>query len=255
MPVLDLRAASRAVPLTIADPGPLRAAALRTWHGRMVNEHGSAPVFEALATQLEAVGAPAEDVARCREFADQERSHGVLCGAVVEALGGEARADIAEPEPVPEHPDVTPLEGVLRNLIHVGCMSETVAVSLIGAERIDMPDGELLELLTRIYADECAHSAFGWRMVRKLLPEDAELRASFLPWLRVAFAHLEEHELAHLPAKAVFPAEGAKWGLCSGPDARALFFATIEQIIVPGLEEIGLPASEAWNTRREVVAA
>jgi hypothetical protein len=65
----------------------------------------------------------------------------------------------------------------------------------------------------------------------------------------VAFAHLERHELAHLPEDATPPAEGAAFGLCSGPDARALFFDTVTGVIIPGLERFGLPAAEAWERR------
>lgn len=31
--------------------------------------------------------------------------------------------------------------------------------------------------------------------------------------------------------------------------ARALFYDTVEQVIVPGLEQHGLPAHDAWNER------
>ncbi len=55
-----------------------------------------------------------------------------------------------------------------------------------------------------------------------------------------------EHELAHLPVASEPPPEGAALGLCSGKDARALFFDTIEQVIIPGLEAHGIPARRAW---------
>jgi hypothetical protein len=36
------------------------------------------------------------------------------------------------------------------------------------------------------------------------------------------------------------------YGLCSGPDARVLFFDTALQVIVPGIEAHGIPARRAW---------
>jgi hypothetical protein len=65
----------------------------------MVNEHGSAQVFDALALQLREAGFDEADVTACRRFAVEERQHGVLCGAVVESLGGDARAEIDPPLP------------------------------------------------------------------------------------------------------------------------------------------------------------
>jgi hypothetical protein len=216
----------------------------------MVNEHGSARVFEALADALRRAGFSDEIVAECAGFADEERHHGALCGAVVEALGGEAVAPALAPEPIPAHGDVSPVEGVLRNLLSVSCLSETIAVSLIGAERLEMPEGALRDLLTRILADEIGHARFGWRIVSAEVPRvapDARRRLSI--YLRVAFGHLERHELAHLPASACPPPEGAKLGLCSGSEARALFYSTVEEIIVPRLEALGLEARRAWATR------
>jgi hypothetical protein len=213
----------------------------------MINEHSSARVFEGLAKQFAEAGVN-DVVDEVRGFADEERRHGVLCGAVVEALGGEARADVSDGDPYPAHADASSLEGALRNMLSICCLSETVAVSLIGAERIEMPDGELRELLTRIYADEVGHSRFGWRTLGRLAPTlDPALKDRLGEYLEVAFDHLVEHELAHLPESSQPPPEGVALGLCSGPDARKLFFDTVEQVIVPGLELHGIPAARAWS--------
>lgn len=245
---LDLRDQARAhVPEIDVDPA-LEQVAIGTWRARMINEYRSAVVFEALADQLAEAGMDVESVARCRSFADEERHHGVLCGAVVEALGGEARAWCPPDAAVPDHPDVSRREAALRNMISICCLSETVAVSLIGLEREELPDGPLHELLTRIWADECGHANFGWRRLADWIPADAEGRERVGDYLAVAFAHLETHELAHLPLRDP-PAGGEKVGLCRGAEARTLLTATIEQIIIPGLESHRLPARRAWGWR------
>lgn len=250
--ILDLREQSRQHMPRLEVIEPLRQAAIQTWTGRMINEHGSARVFEGLHRQLTAVGLPKRDLERLKTFADEERKHGVLCGAVVEALGGEARAPALSVVPYPEHEDVEPLEAALRNLLSISCLSETIAVSLIGAERLEMPDGELKDLLTRIYAEECGHANFGWRLLDQLLKRgDDALKKRLSIYLSVAFAHLEHHELAHLPLSSCPPPEGAALGLCSGADARELFYATIERIIIPGLESHGLSARDAWENRAQ----
>ncbi|HVH45417.1 MAG TPA: ferritin-like domain-containing protein [Labilithrix sp.] len=247
MATLDLRLQARSHVPALADLPHLREAAIATWRGRMINEHSSARVFEGLATQLADAGA--EDLAHeVRGFADEERRHGVLCGAVVEALGGEAVAESPDGEPYPRHEDAgSPLEAALRNMLSICCLSETVAVSLIGAERLEMPEGELRDLLTRIYADEVGHSRFGWRTLARLAPTlDAGTKERLGDYLVVAFAHLVEHELGHLPVASRPPPEGVAYGLCNGAEARTLFFETVERVIVPGLEVHGIPARRAW---------
>lgn len=247
---LDLTSHAAARRPRIPAPGALAPAVVATWHGRMVNEFMSSFVFAGLAAQMEDAGDD-EAAARCRDFAAEEREHGALCGAVVEAAGGVARAVTAPPRAVPEHARVSRRAAAARNVISVACMSETVAVSLIAAERMEMEDGPLRDLLTRIWADEIGHARFGWAWLDRTLPActDDERRA-IERYLPVALAHLEAHELAHLPETSAPPPEGKAYGLCSGRDARALFRDTVLEVIVPELERRGLGAAHAWQTRR-----
>lgn len=256
---LDLRAPARhvaeAAELAPVAAGPLRAAAVATWRGRMVQEHGSSAVFEGLAGQLRAAGFPAQVVAQCAAMAGEERRHGVLCGAVVEALGGEA-IGTCECIPFTAHTDVADdVEAVLRNLLSVCCLSETVAVALIGAERLEMPLGALRRLLSTLYGEEIGHARFGWHLVAATLAERSPAdRAALLGrlngYLRRAFAHLEAHELEHLPLGSRPPPEGAALGLCDGRAARGLFYDAVEQVIVPSLAALGFDAETAWRERR-----
>ena len=248
--VLDLRTEARAAMPALPELDHLRDAAIATWRGRMLNEHASARVFEALAAQLARAGLDADVVAQCASFAPEERRHGVMCGAVVQALGGEAIAAVHDAATFPEHHRVGAMEGALRNVLSVSCLSETVAVALIGAERLEMPPGSLRDLLTRIWSDEVGHARFGWVLAARCISAlDADARERMSRYLAVAFEHLERHELAHLPLASAPPAEGAALGLCSGADARTLFYATVHEVIVPRLDQLGLRASEAWRAR------
>lgn len=253
--VLDLRDQARQRRPIVPELPALQVAAVATWRGRMINEYQSAAVFGALAVQAERCGLSAALVRQLSEFEAEERKHGVLCGGVVEALGGEARAEVSTPRRLPEHTDVPALEGFLRNVLSVSCLSETVAVALIGAERLEMPEGPLRELLSEIWADEVGHARFGWRVVKELLPQlDDAARARLSLYLRVALRQLELHELAHLPLSSTPPPEGVALGLCSGADARTLFYETVQSAILPPLEALGLRAQDAWKARQSADA-
>jgi len=248
--VLDLRAAARANRPELPWLPELENAAIATWRARMVNEHQSAAVFGALAGQARRVGLAANVVQQLSEFEAEERKHGVLCGAVVEALGAEARVPVTLPRSLPEHADAAPLEALLRNVLSVSCLSETVAVALIGAERLEMPEGSLRELLSEIWADEVGHARFGWRVAQELLPQlDLTAKKRLSLYLRVALRHLELHELEHLPLASRPPADGAALGLCNGAAARTLFYRTVSDAILPALENLGLDAVDAWSAR------
>ncbi|TNF30526.1 MAG: ferritin-like domain-containing protein [Deltaproteobacteria bacterium] len=228
-----------------------REAAIGTWLGRMVNEHISARVFAALVPQLMAAGVEHDDLARVAGMIGEELSHGVMCGAVVEALGGEAFAPLPALDAVPTHADAGPVEAALRNLLSICCLSETVAVALITAEAERTPVPELAEVLRVILADEVGHARFGWRLLGPLLErldaESPEGRERLGGYLIGAFRHLREHELAHLPPRPAPSPEAERYGVCDGNEARALFFDTVETVIVPGLAAHGLPARVAWE--------
>ncbi|MEZ4468789.1 MAG: hypothetical protein R3F43_31265 [bacterium] len=91
-----------------------------------------------------------------------------------------------------------------RNLLSVCCLSETVAVALIGAERLEMPEGPLRDILTRILADEVGHARLGWRWLadhQQRLDAERRERPGPLPGRRVR-APAKAHELAR-PGPAV----------------------------------------------------
>lgn len=253
MALVDLRREAREAMPALPPVPHLYRSAISTWQGRMKNEHGSARVFRGLASQLARAGFSPSQVDEARSFSEEERSHGVLCGAVVEALGGEALFDEPAAPPFPMHESVPALEGVVRNLLSISCMSETVAVSLLSAERLEMPEGELRALLERILADEIGHARFGWKLVNELVPTfDRPARDRLSAYLAVAFAHLERHELAHLNERARPSAEAAALGLCQGSFGRELFYDTVSDVIVPRLEAAGLSAERAWGQRGRV---
>jgi hypothetical protein len=130
-------------------------------------------------------------------------------------------------------------------------MSETVAVTIITAERERMPDGDVKRVLSRILADEIGHARFGWSWLAEVAPTlDAAARARLGRYLEVAFAHVEAHELAHLPDTGAPPPGAEAVGVCSGREARELFYDTIEAVVVPQLDACGLPAARAWKERR-----
>ncbi len=225
-----------------------RKRAIATWKGRMVNEHISARVFAALIPQMMKAGLAPEWQHDVAQMIQEELSHGAQCAAMVHALGGEAVAEIPALADVPDHPDAPPLEGFLRNLLSISCLSETVAVSLIRAEQEEVGPPEMKEALKTILADEVQHARFGWNVLREISDDiPADMKARLSDYLVAAFRHVREHELAHLPVTTPPTEAATSVGVCDGNDARALFFDTIEQVIIPGLEEHGFLAQAAWD--------
>ncbi|MCA9668619.1 MAG: ferritin-like domain-containing protein [Myxococcales bacterium] len=253
MTVLDLKQYSRKVKLTLPDNLALtdeqRQLAISEWHGRMLNEHISARVFAALIPQMMRAEIEPELQARVADSCRQELRHGQLCAAVVEALGGSAIAELPELDDVPLHRDVSPLEGVVRNIIAVSCLNETVAVALLscGRERVGPP--ALEAIVTEILRDEVQHARLGWGLLEAIAPrltrdERQRLSDYLVPALRQLFdRHFLRPEATY--DRAPHGQSTAEVGVDDPREASELFLDTVHDVIVPGLTAHGLDAQGA----------
>ncbi len=233
----------------------VREAAVETWRARMVNEHRSSAVFAGLVPQMIEASTGFDLQHAALRAAHDEIAHAALCADVVRAFGGTPVAH-AEPAltPVPRHGELAPAERLLRNLLFVGCLSETVAVGLLTEEHALASDAWVRAVLEVILADEVAHAKLGWQFVGAVAPTlDDEARARTSAYLRVAFAYLVEKELPLLPVSPALDDADVRAreaaGLCSGHDARRIFFDTLTRVVVPSLDALGFEATRAWETR------
>lgn len=259
MAILDLRRQAREAGVTLTELTPLsevdRQRAIATWKARMVNEHVSARVFAQLIPQMMRAGIDPSWQESISIMVSDELRHGRQCAGMVHALGGEPVAEIPDVlTDVPVHSDVEPMEGFLRNILSVSCLSETVAVALIRAEKNEVSTPEMEATLDEILADEVQHARFGWRVLDELAPQlSEETRVRLSDYLISAFRHLTDHELRYLPIGDVPSEEAAAYGVCDGRDARRLFFDTVEQVIVPRLQEHGFKAEAAWQASQRPI--
>jgi hypothetical protein len=234
----------------------LRAIAVQTWLGRMINEHRSSNVFAGMLQTLIEASCALDAQSAVLTMAQDELRHAVLCGNVVRALGTKPVMH-AEPElrAVPRYEAVPTGERVLRQAIAVGCLSETVAVALISEERALATEPLIKWTLDKILADEVTHAKLGWSLASAFAPtldEAGRLRTE--RYLCAAFAHLESNELPLLASKPVTDSSVKKQrealGLCEGDGPQVLFADTVASVIIPGLEKLGLDAQRCWKERK-----
>lgn len=252
MTTLDLRKAARREPLAPIDVGAVPAsdleAARTNWRERMVSEHASARVFGDMVGGMMRAGLPSDEIRRVAAMAQQELDHGLLCARVLVALGVAPVGELPRLDVTPVHADAaSPLEAVLRNVISIGCCSETVAVALVATEREQAGPPALRKVLDQILRDEIKHSRFGWRLVSRLTPSLSKKERDGLDaYLVDAF----EHSIAFHGQFLDMPYagdEGVAIGAPHGGSSFVTFVTTMRQIVVPGLERCGLRAADAWN--------
>ncbi|MAQ13962.1 MAG: hypothetical protein CMN30_04100 [Sandaracinus sp.] len=230
-----------------------RALARNTWRARMVHEHQSAAVFARLLPQLMAAAATLEHKTTVLRMAMDELRHASLCAGVVTLLGGEpvAETELAT-QPLPDHPDAPPLEACLRNVMFVGCLSETVSIALLTEERELTTEPVIRRVVEQLAADEVLHAKLGWSFLAATWPTlDFEGRERTERYLPVAFRHLRAkmHEAMPLgaPIGPELKRELEALGVMTSEEGRELFAATVDAVIVPRLVDHGLTtAPDAW---------
>ena len=135
-----------------ASTGPITCAQQQL-EGMAVMERVSVTAFIELAAQLEARGAPADLIARCRAAATDEARHVEL---LVE-LGAGAPASAPEPAPV-----TTSLLDIALHNATEGCVTETWAALLVRHQSEHASDPAARHAFAQIAADEARHAQLAW---------------------------------------------------------------------------------------------
>ena len=179
-----------------------------------------------------------------------ELHHASLCQHVVSLLGGEpdVEGDLST-EALPEHRDASRLEAALRNVMFVGCMSETVALALLSEERELTTEPAIHHVVSQLAADETLHAKLGWSFLAETWPKlDDPARERTRAYLPIALGYLEEKMLGAMPLSdkpppAALMQEARALGVVGAREGRELLYEVIGEVILPRLEDHGLPAS------------
>lgn len=235
--VLDLRREAQQTPVTLDVALTLnddsRRIAVAEWTDRMVDEQAASRLFAGLLPQMMRAGVDAQFQAATADAVVDELRHARLCAAIVQALGGEARASLAGADDLPRHDGVSALEGLLRNVLDVACLGETVDVAVLENRYRRARESTFRRVIAEILDDEINHSRLGWRLLQQLEPRiDARMRERLGQHLIPGFARLFDRHAT--------PTSTGK----SSAD-RDLLIEVVNEVIVPRLEAFELPAREA----------
>lgn len=229
--------------------------AAQGWRDRALHEHHSAAVFSRLLPQLMAAEAPIEYKTSVLRMSMDELRHAALCFGVARFLGGTPclEADLRT-HPIPQHEDTTPRVAALRNVMFVGCLSETISVSLLTEERELCREPTIRRVVDQLAADEVLHARLGWSYLGELWPQlTPEERGDVDAYLPRAFGYLEAKMLHAMPTRGKLSPglrrELEGLGATEGSAGRELFYATLEGVIAPRLRDYGLDALRAWEGR------
>ncbi len=244
----------------------LRREAARQWARRACAEHGSIHQFSAVMHGLCEARVGLELLGALARLITDEVRHAELCAAMAVALlpeGGEPEL-FAWPTPDapwhdapgPEQPQAL-LAWAADAILIACCLGETISRPMYEALIVVTTDPVAEQVVRQILRDEHLHAAFGWDALALLLPAlEPAGRAQVQERLRRALGGFEAttacgYTIDEVAGRAITVERGeaANLGLLTSEQYAMIFFATIEQEVIPALHALGLDPAAAWAGR------
>lgn len=221
------------------------------WLRRVEAEYRSAAITQHLGLWLLQIGASPDLVKLAMRIAADEVAHADLSFRCYSAAGGTALPHIPR-ETLELARSDDPLEhDVLRVIVDVFCIGETIAVPLFKQLREGCTVPAARRVLDRVLRDEVRHRDFGWTALDWLLTEHPQ---------REAFAALVIAELPRFFRRirgtyappgvaeidAISPSDRA-WGLMAPARYADVVARTLDRDWVPRFGKRGVDARAAWG--------
>jgi hypothetical protein len=235
------------VVVLLTDSGdPVRDRLAYIWTKRSVAEHEATDRFTYYAARMRALGAPSRFEEETLAASADERRHLDLCLRVAERFG----IDSLELEPTNfalSGPD-TP-EQLFSDVVATCCFSETLNVALLSTTMKFVEDPEIRQATRELLADEVKHSRLGWAYLS--WGRSQGLGASLPSGLTKMLMTVTGPPLFSNPPPREDDSSYRYLGDAHMSERLQLFYQTVNEVILRGLEEHGI----ATDSAREWLAA
>lgn len=225
------------------------------WSARAVAEYESTAQFAQYVHRLTLIGAPVELIGAATRLVTDECRHAELCARLADAMGGR-RAQVGRDGL--QLYDIDDLHvACALTVLAVCCFGETLSVPMFRALTVVTTDPLAARVATIIAGDEEYHARYGWEALRWFVeradPAQHRRMLDLLPGLMAHFeriCHGSPDTYERLAGVELVVEEGGPNLGTLPPDTYAgIFYATMEDTILPQLDELGLRGFESWQIR------
>ena len=228
---------------------PLRRTIGTAWAFRTRVEREAAERFARLGPAIASWDAASPVVALMERAAGDERRHAAFCAELAGRYGDAVGSEWpAAPSIAPA--GLAPREALLYEVVACCCITETESVATVATLLADEPEPTVREVLHQIAKDEVVHGRMGWaHLARETRAIDISFVSRFVP----AMLSGTVGDGLFAPASAE-PDEGefARHGILATARKREIFVRTLEEVVLPGLEQFGIDTApaRAWLLAR-----
>ena len=222
----------------------MNEAAGKAWAFRNAVERDATTRFARLARRLEKIGTPAALVKLAEKASRDEERHAGYCAEMAARYDAPLLTDPIVPSEIAPR-ELRPRQRVLYE-VAASCMAESestmMLVTLMGAAK----NQEIRSLLREFSRDEVTHARLGWAVLASHKDrDDLSFLAKWIPWMLRTTAGDSFERDAPEPEEDETLVEH---GVLPAAVRRRVFVQALDEVIFPGLEELGVDAgpSRAW---------
>jgi hypothetical protein len=218
-----------------------------TWAQRAQAELGAEKRFLHLAQNLRDLGAHEKIVSLALQSARDEAWHSKICADLAKHFGHETGFSQLSHQSHPEvdkvKADLSSGQRLVYDVVAMCCLTETVNAALLSVLYESTEISVVKKVTHRILTDEIKHSQMGWAFLES---EENKRDFSFLAqYIPVMLTEAVQEELFIPPVSATFGDSSLQYGVLPLEKRLAQFQATMEGIVLPGLETYGIDINPA----------
>jgi hypothetical protein len=221
-----------------------------TWTARHAIEREASARFKVLGDRLVEAGAPDVISSIAQRAALEESRHQAHCQNVVHRLGGptlQTAQALIEYAP----PFLSAKERLLYEVVAQCCVAETESTTTLVTLMDAVQSPELRPIIQELSRDEVQHARLGWAFLAWCRQEgqDPSFLSRFIPSMVEACGGAQ---LFKPPAGAADAPELLAHGVVPSSMRLRLYVQTLENVIFPGFEQLGVDPGPAkgWLASR-----
>ncbi len=231
---------------------PLQEVLAGAWAVRYAIETGASLRFGSLARRLDGIGAPRPLVELADRASKDETRHAAHCERFFRKLGGSSLTGVNQvieyaPAALAER------ERLTYEVVAQCCVAETQSTATLVTLLDAAETAELKSVLHELARDEVHHSRLGWAYLAWARPRVA---FTFLgPLLPGMIAGSAGPEMFETPPADVDRPELLRQGVVPQSMRRRVYIETLESVVFPGFDALGVDTAQARRWLAEKVAA
>ena len=219
-----------------------------TWAQRAQAELGAKARFIELTNQLIDARASKKVIDLSRKAIIEEDQHSDLCADMAIKLGHPTGYALFQgtgmqfKKPWEERSSYR--ERLLCEMVLMCCITETINASLLNTIYGSAKNTEATRLIQKILRDEIKHSQMGWA---HLSLEAKKIDCSFLGQYLDSMLKISVKDELFVPAPHLYEEGDFQYGVMPVQHRLGQFIETLEAIVLPGFEKIGIDTSKAHS--------